>query len=366
MESMNKTVNLLVIMFVVFLFGCNQAEYMDYTDTQIPIEHAGVQFSAVGGQKEITVNSDESYTVVSDQTWCKTTINGKTVAVVVEPNKTISGRTALLTMRSGKRVNYIPVTQTSAVISLEQSTYEVADEQDTVYVKYKCDFPVSIMPSVDWIKSSVDHDRQEIRLIVSEESSRTRTATIKAYADGGNSTPLAVAEIIIRQNFLHYDDFIGPYTMRYSPYPAVPVQISSLDVSLVAGVSGKSYFLKGILADDDLGNIVVQYDALSGTLSFSGSKIVAAQDVGSSDFWWAPYQRQGTSYYVTPTNAYGMVSVDHNLSRRLSFTLENDGLRPGFTTVGFILRKYVGTTNKGNVAGKDKQSMYMYPIFERK
>jgi hypothetical protein len=340
---------------------------MDFTDTQIPIENADARFSAVGGQKEFTVDFSDNYTVHSDQSWCKASINGKTITVNVEPNRTVSGRTALLTLQSGKRSSSIPLTQTSAVIALENYTYDVWTEKDTVYVQYECDFPVNIVPpSVDWIKGSANHEKKELMFVVEEEKTSPRTVTIRLYADGGNNTVLTMKEIHIRQNFLSYDDFIGPYTMYYSKYAYISIATSSIDVSLVVGARGTSYFLKGILTDDDAGNIVVYYNESTGSLSMSGCKIRTAQNANSPDLWWAPYQKGGSSYYVTPTNAYGMISVNHDISQRLKFSFDDDGMDPGYTTIGFILRKYIGTTNNGNVNGKDNQAMYFYPTFEKK
>lgn len=364
---MKKINILLTVTILVLLSGCESNEYMDFTDTQIQIENAETQFSAIGGQKEFTVDLSDTYTVTSDQSWCKVTVNGKTVTVNVEPNLTVSGRTALLTVRSGNKVNYIPITQTSAVIVLDNYTYDVTRQKDTVYVKYECDFPVEVLPvSVDWVKSQVNSEKKEIMFVVEEEQNYPRSTTVQLYADGGNNTVLTVKEISIRQNFLSYEDFLGTYTMYYSKSTGTVTPNVSAEVSLVTGVSGTSYYLKGILADEDAGKILVYYDELTGSLSFLGSKIRAAGNDITADFWWAPYQRSGTSYYVTPSNAYGMISNDHNITGNLKFSLVDDGLRSGYTTIGFILRKYVGTTNNGNVKGKDDQSMYFYMAFEKK
>jgi hypothetical protein len=361
-----KKVNILLGLFLISLTGCDSTEYMDYADTQIAIESAEARFPAIGGQKEFTIDVSDSYTVTSDQNWCKATANGKTITVNVEPNRTISGRTALLTIRSENKVNYIPVTQTSAVILLDNYTYDVSDEKDTILIKYECDFPVKVVLPVDWISSSVDPEKKEITLIVEEEKNIPRSAIVQLHADGGNNSILTIKEINIRQNFLTYDDFIGSYTMRYSKSTSVTTPSSSLSVSLAACVQGTSYFLKGILADDDIGKLIVLYNDLTGSLSVTGCKVISTQDANAADVWWAPYQRSGSSYYVTPTDAYGMKSVNHNISNKLTFDLVDDGLDPGYTTIGFILRKYTGTTSMGNVNGKDEQPVYYYPIFEKK
>jgi hypothetical protein len=362
-----KKINVLLIVFLTLLSGCESDEYLDYADTQIPVESAETQFPAVGGQREFTIDFTDNYTVTSNQDWCKATVNSNIVTVNVEPNHTISGRTALLTLRSGNKVNYISVTQTSAVITLENYTYDVSKQKDTIYVSYKCDFPVEVSPlSVDWITSSVNHEKKEIMFVIEEENRQPRATTVRLYADGGNNTVLTVREILIRQNFLLYDDFLGTYTLHYSKSASATTPNSTAEVSLVTGVEGTSYFLKGILDDEDAGNIIVYYNETAGSLSFLGSKIRAAGGYVTSDFWWAPYQRQGTSYYVTPSNAYGMISDDHNIAEKLKFSLKDDKLRPDYITIGFILRKYIGTTNNGNVKGKDDQSMYFYPRFEKK
>ncbi|MDR2286033.1 MAG: hypothetical protein LBE04_00945 [Prevotellaceae bacterium] len=352
-----KKINISLMLFLVLLSGCKSNEYIDFTDTQIPVKNAETQFSAIGGQKEFTLNFSDTYTVTSDQSWCKATINNNTVTVNVEPNRTISGRTALLTLKSGNKVNYIPVTQTKAVIRLESYTYDLGKQKDTVYVKYECDFPVNVSPvSVDWVKSLVNHDKKEIMFVVEEEQNYPRSTIVQLYADGGNNTVLTVKEIRIRQNLLLYKDFLGTYNMYYF----TGIVTDTLEVSLVAGVSGKSYFLKGILTDEDAGNIIVDYNELTGSLFFWGCKIRAAGNGVTKDFWWSPSQKTGASYYPMPSNAYGMKSQEHNISGKLKFSLGDN------TIVGFILRKYTGTTISELVKGKDGQSMYLYLNFEKK
>jgi hypothetical protein len=359
-----KRTNILLVSVLTLFFGCNSTEYLDYTDTQVPIKKADTQFSAIGGEKEIVVDLSDKYTVVSDKEWCKTTIKDKTVTVNVEPNMTLSGRTALLTIESGTRQSVVSITQTSAVIKLENYVYDVFEEKDTVVVKYECDFPVRAGELPEWISSSLDRQKQEITFIV-EAGTYSRTAIIPLYVDGENDVVLTVKEISIRQNLLTYDDFIGPYTMTYSKSIDGSYQ-DSLNVFIIGDVSGKSYFLKGLLADDDIGSILINYNDLTGALSFTGCKIVPARNSDTPDVWWAPYQVRGSSLYVTPTNAYGMKSTDHNIAGRLSFVLEDDGLDPGYTTIGFILRKYIGSSNQGDVSGKDGQSRYFYPVFRKK
>jgi hypothetical protein len=361
-----KKINILQILFLMLVSGCSSNEYMDFTDTQIPVESADAQFTAIGGRKEIRLDFEGTYTAASDRVWCTASVDGKTVVLTAEPNLTVSGRTALLTVRSGNRLGYISVTQTSAAVRPESYTYDVAEEKDTVYVRYECDFPVETASLPDWIKSSANHEKKEIMFIVEAEKNYPRTATVRLYADGGNGAVLAITEISIRQNFLPYDAFIGPYTMYYSKSASVTAPNSQTDVSIVAGVPGKSYFLKGILADDGIGNIPVRYDELNGSLAVSGAKIIAAQNSDSPDFWWAPYQKRNTSFYVTPSSAYGMTSAEHDIEGSLKFVLKDDGSDPGYVTVGFILRKYAGTDSGGNFAGRDGQSMYMYPVFVKK
>jgi hypothetical protein len=171
-----------------------------------------------------------------------------------------------------------------------------------------------------------------------------------------------------------YEEYLGNYTLRYSTATGTTTPNKSISVSLVQGTQPNTYFLKGILADESVGNIVVNYNPSTSSLSFTGN-IIGVTSQGYN-FHWAPYSRGtgvgGTtngSYYVSPTNyTLGMVSYDYDAGTG-SFKTKYNGTSESYVSIGFILRNYVmssGTyTNMGNVPSKDGQHFYFYLTFTR-
>lgn len=367
-----KKVNVLLISLLVLLSGCESTEYMDFADTQVPIEVAETSFSAAGGFRLIVAGISD-YEVTSSKSWCKVTADDELMTVTVEPNKSVSGRSSLLTIRSGKKVNYIPINQTGVVLRLDTYTWDAFAKGDEIRIGYECDFTPDVAgPS--WLELSVDALAHEVVITAPANPSylESRTATVRVYVDDGNGAEMAPAIVTVTQdkNFLEYEDYLGDYTMYYTSVASATntAPNRSLDVSLVAGDEENTYYLRGILPDE-LGNIVVSYDPVSGNITTLG-RIIGKYPDTDYDIWWLPYiysNSSPTSFYVlTGADAYGIKSVDINSSGgTIQFNMRDFGTYSGYTQIGFILRVYNGSTSIGNLNGLGGTS-YFYPTFEKK
>jgi hypothetical protein len=369
-----KKINIILMLFCVLLSGCSEDERLDLADIQVPIESAEAQFTAAGGRHNITVGI-EGYTVTSDKSWCKVTAAGKIIDVNVDPNKTVSGRTALLTIRSGEKTNYIPVTQTGVILTLKSYTVPVPPKGGETRAAFKCDFPVSITAGYpSWITVSIDETSKEV--IVTAEANpsyyNSRKATVQLYVDDGADGKMAPADMFVEQakNYLEYEEYLGDYTMLFTSSASATntTPNRSLDVSLVAAEEGASYYLKGILADESAGNIVVGYNPTSGNLTVLG-QIIGKTVPDNWDLWWLPYSYSNTatgSFYISLNATYGLETTNLDISSgKLKFAFRDIGNWSGYTLFGFILRNYNGTTSMGNVNGKNGYA-YFYPTFEKK
>jgi hypothetical protein len=367
-----KKINILLMSFLILMSGCESAEYLDFGDIQVPIESAETQFSAVGGQKYITVGVS-NYTATSDQSWCTLTTNGKTINVSVPPNKTVSGRTALVTIKSEGKTNSVPVTQTGVTLTLDTYAWDPSPKGDSIHITYNCDFPVSLVPVPTWITASINEETKNITLTVNQNVSFTDsiTATVQLYVDDGNGVKMAPKEITVFQgkNFLNYEEYLGDYTMRYTTTAGTnSTPTKSLDVSLVTGTEGSTYYLKGILINESAGNIVVNYEPTTGNVTLLG-QIIGKTTPDNWDFWWLPYSYANatpTSFYTSRTVTYGQRSIDIDISGNLKFGMKDIGNWANYTLFGFILRNYNGSTSMGNINGNGGDYRYYYPTFEKK
>ncbi|MDR2805856.1 MAG: DUF4302 domain-containing protein [Dysgonamonadaceae bacterium] len=165
---------------------------------------------------------------------------------------------------------------------------------------------------------------------------------------------------------LGYNDFLGDYIFRYAISNTATTQTRSLDVTLLAEETGKTYRLEGLLADNSPGKLIVNFNS-NGTISMLGQVMYVYPDT-KYDFWLLPYSYPINGNYTSRTTTYGLVSKEIEvIDGKLKFKMLDNELWVGYGGVaGFLLRNYEGSTNRGNVNGKDAQPFYFFPVFEQK
>ncbi|MDR2148444.1 MAG: DUF4302 domain-containing protein [Tannerella sp.] len=159
-----------------------------------------------------------------------------------------------------------------------------------------------------------------------------------------------------------YEDFLGKYTMSYSTDYDDPELTESLEVELVQDIPGSTYFLKGILTEETVGNIVVEYEP-GGGLSLRG-QILSTYDNGDL-LWWLPFSQGNT---VSRTTTYGLtLSGLDRTDGQFKFSMVDNGAWAS-VMAGFIIRRYTpapDNANAGNINGIDGQPRYYYLTFEK-
>ncbi|GHT71558.1 hypothetical protein FACS189455_3640 [Bacteroidia bacterium] len=164
---------------------------------------------------------------------------------------------------------------------------------------------------------------------------------------------------------LRYEDFLGDYVLYYAKTNTATSSAYKLDVSLVVEKEDISYRLEGLLADGSPGKILLQYSG--GNVQLLGQIMYNYPQTGY-DFWFLPYSLPaGGSNYVNRSTSIGMISSNLEFSNgKVKFKMVDNGVWASYTTAGFLLRNYNGSTSAGNINGKDGQPFYFFPIFEMK
>jgi hypothetical protein len=179
-------------------------------------------------------------------------------------------------------------------------------------------------------------------------------------ASGTNITlPYAGAKIFL------YDDFLGEYKFYYSTSNATPPnRDKSLTVSLVQESYGETYRLEGLTADGAPGKLIVNY--VDGQIEVLGQIMYTYPDT-KYDFWLLPYSYNISGNYTSRTTTYGLISEKiEEAGGKIQFDLNDNKVWTSYGgTSGFILRNYNGSTNVGNVNGKDGQYRYHFWRFEK-
>jgi hypothetical protein len=366
-----KKINILLSIFVFALFcgGCeNKDEYPGFAETQLIVKSADVAFLAAAGSGTIVVSEiTGTLSAASDQAWCKTSVSGNTVTVNVDANNSISGRTALITLRAGERENYVPVTQKGAVLTLATTSVDVDGKGGQVRIAFEADVTVTSITSPDtWITGAVEGQELALQLSANPSYTETRTGRISLHLANGalydRIITITQAKNYLTYEELDYEHFLGEYTMSYSTTYSSTTASRSATVSLVQAIEGETYYLKGVLsaADEALGNITVKFVndgdgkgiILLGQIMFRRSN--------GNDFWLLPISIDN---YTSRTTTYGLRG---NVGRdgQIGFTMQDNGVWSR-KTAGFILRDYIDLVSS-NISGKDGQSYYCYPVLVKK
>lgn len=210
--------------------------------------------------------------------------------------------------------------------------------------------PTGILLNTDLVVNNVT-----MRNFSYDDDERTYTCT-----DPGTNVQLVCTD----GEIISYDAFLGNYTMYYATSNSATTPTRSLNVSLVKEQEFVSYRLEGVLADDSQGKIIVNY--LNGNIQLLG-QIISVLPGTNYDFWFLPYSvPSGGINYTSRSTTVGMISSNvERIGGKLSFKMVDNGVWATYTCAGFMLRNYNGSTNVGNVNGKDGQPYYFIPSFSQ-
>jgi hypothetical protein len=370
---MKKIYILSTSLLLLILAGCESKEYHEFEDTLVKIESADVVFSAVGGTGEIVVAGAEAFTVASDQDWCTSNNSGRKVLLTVEPNLSMSGRTAKITIRAGEKLSYVMIMQLAAGFKIETTDIHVAPKVgEEMRVPYETDVQLAIGQVVDnWLTASIEDQEIVLRVAVSNpslEEARTTTVTV-AIQNQGETIYTQKLNVTQDKNYLAYEDFLGNYAMSYSISYSNPTATRVIPVTFSEKVAGQSYKLEGILPDEPdfpgeiiatyneglitiLGQIMYTYPA--GTDFTIGTKGNTSAGVVKEGYlyWLLPYS---SANYTYRNSTYGVASSNIDLSSGLKFKMLDNGVCTAAEkeqVVGFILRIFNGSTTVSSIYGK--------------
>ena len=109
---------LLTTLFVVV--ACSDDTENPYVvESQVQVVKANVLFGAKGGEGSVEVTAPGVISATLNSSWAVATVEGKIVKVVAQPNESGNGRSAKLTIKSGKDSTQLTVQQTGLVFSLQ-------------------------------------------------------------------------------------------------------------------------------------------------------------------------------------------------------------------------------------------------------
>jgi hypothetical protein len=343
---MKKAINIIAVFTLFALCGCENETYRPFEDSQVKIEQSDITFAAQGGAGSVVVETSD-FTASVDQSWCKLSTSGNTITITVEPNISIYVRSANITIRSGSKTNFVPVTQTGIYLHLDNyETISILGSGGTVSFPYTCEVPVSVSTDVPWLIAKVEGGQivveaeQNPNFLDSRKGSLTLTAgdnlfsLQRAVEQGELITSLEPdPEVDAISNFLNLKNngSSSRYKVTYFSartdglYNALKTAYPILEEIRIEAPRS-SYKLSLILYNGSTGN---QYwNATDGLVSVGGSKSVASFALsGNSYSGTSPAYTSDTNYtqlraFIASTkgftilpdgNAFWFRSVDNPL-----------------------------------------------------
>ena len=187
---MKKARNITIIFLILCLYGCEYEKYRSFEESQVAIEKSNVIFTAAGGTGTIEIATSAQFTATVDQTWCKLSISGKIITVTVEPNRSALARSANVSIKSGDKINFVPVTQTPVYIHLDNYNPLIFSANGgTIAFPYESDASVTVKTGVAWLSGQVENGSVVLDAVQNTDSLKKRTAIVTLVA-GNNLTSL--------------------------------------------------------------------------------------------------------------------------------------------------------------------------------
>ncbi|MDR0824419.1 MAG: hypothetical protein LBN74_04950 [Prevotella sp.] len=352
-----------IIFFIAFgfmLVSCEKDTGVIIPESKLKVIESSVLFEQPGGTGFIKVEAEGAITAIPGQDWITVTTSGTTVNVTVGANEGMGGRNGHVTIKSGNEQVNVTVMQSPSLFYLVDynGSLEFPLLGGTLSVNYENrNVPISLTTSQSWVTAVKGADGTINITVDPSAAKRTATVTITAlFADGQKS----IFTVPISQEMV-YEDIIGDYKVTYSTSTSNTNPTRTLNVSLIKGTLANTYLLKGFLADESAGEIVMSYNSATKTVSLLG-QIIGQTSLGY-DFWLLPYAVSGSSAYTSRTTTYGLVSVFDTTGTNITFKMVSNNVWTTYTYIGFILRNYNSSgSNMGNVTNKDGQSNFYINI----
>lgn len=186
MRVMKKIITIIVTILLLQLSACDDENYGNFADTQVQIEKSDVIFTASGGTGSIVIADDEqSFSATSNENWCKISISGNSIIVTVEPNLSMLGRTAMITISSGERRNYVPVSQDPVYLVLDSYDDVVfLGKGGTLSFPYECtaNVPIKVIAEAQWITAAASDGMIVMTAATNTNFLESRNTTIRIVA----------------------------------------------------------------------------------------------------------------------------------------------------------------------------------------
>ena len=307
--------------------------------SSLAIVSSSVFFPSQGGDGQVVVAGNETVEAHLPVSWCQATVSGQTVMLTAQPNTTIEGRSAILTLRTASGSARLTVQQRGIVYNFPHQRYYIyGDTAISASLPISYDNATTVTTSASWLSASLQagHVAYEAQ---PNTTQRVRSAWVR-IASGQYRDSLKV---------LQYDaqtDILGHYTLA-----GTEADGSTVELPGTLGYTGKTLYFR---VPSRSWNIAMQLDSLSPTLYLSSMEYAGRLKTDTASYYvtliTAPLVDRNFQIYLS--SSYGMralLDYDEQMGTTVG-RFEDDGswASTGFTPNGIVF--WLSTARPATVA----------------
>lgn len=350
---MRKVYYYILSMFIaVMVFACSD-ETTDGSFRRVEVSSSNVTFTSVGGNGEIIVKTP-NVKATSSESWCQISMSGSKVSVTVEPNLSLEERTAVVYMTADGMADYqIPVSQSGVKMkTIGMRALDGSGETDVKFV-YEADYPLEVAEVEDsWLQATIEGDCISLTAPMSDNITNERSTIVWLVPQGQTALriPLAVTQNKRPKYLLplEYDDYLGEYELAYTINYNDTGRPKTTRVELVRGDEENTFYLKGILKDERVGNITMEYVLEKGIITMNAQQFCTKiPSEPTKDGWILMYYSSANT--VSNSKSNSIASGNFNLLDGLVFDMIHHTSSSSTVIIGgFSLRTYPTGTTSGS------------------
>lgn len=350
---MRKVYSYILSMFIaVMVFACSD-ETTDGSFRRVEVASSNVTFTSVGGNGEIIVKTP-NVKATSSESWCQISMSGSKVSVTVEPNLSLEERTAVVYMTADGMADYqIPVSQSGVKMkAIGMRALDGSGETDVKFV-YEADYPLEVAEVEDsWLQATIEGDCISLTAPMSDNITHARSTIVWLVPQGQTALriPLAVTQNKRPKYLLplEYDDYLGEYELAYTINYNDTGRPKTTRVELVRGDEENTFYLKGILKDERVGNITMEYVPEKGIITMNAQQFCTKiPSEPTKDGWILMYYSSANT--VSNSKSNSIASGNFNLLDGLVFDMIHHTSSSSTVIIGgFSLRTYPTGTTSGS------------------
>lgn len=309
----------LVICCAVVSVSCDDDVENPYSHvSSISIVSSDLSFDAQADRGVVKFSAPGTVTARTTADWCTASVEGDSVVVNVEQNKTINGRSAQLILSCGNDTQELSIIQLGIVVQLGATGIAVeTDEATTVKYSLTSNVVLSVAETSDWISANLVGDSLEVS-VTENATGAPRIGYVKV-ASGEFSDSLKVVQSDFEK------DVAGTYRLYYKM--ANGTQRSA---NVTVSSEGLRYMTL---------NIPMTYDPYTAKFTIQSGQYVGRSE--SNDYVYIMFgtekDKDGMSYWSSYSDAY-YISAPIEVASDGSVAATFFGTLGGYKIEHFIFR----------------------------